>query len=76
MSWLKFNKHLIKNRIKMFVIPTSSKAMIAMVSSMYMLVAYTSVDASKITCPVISCETTISDFICYQHEAATPVSEI
>jgi hypothetical protein len=58
------------------------KPLLIIVSTILTIVAYSSEHVAaikaerKIICPAIDCETTISDFICYQHEAATPVTEI
>jgi len=58
----------------MSLLGPGTKPLLAIVSTMLLLVAYTS--GEETICPAISCETTISDFICYQHEADTPVRSI
>ena len=33
-------------------------------------------EGKKISCPAISCDTTIGDFVCYEHSSSTPVEYI
>ena len=60
----------------MTLLGPGTKPMLAIVLTILAVVAYVNASDRKIICPAIDCETTISDFICYQHEAATPVTEI
>jgi hypothetical protein len=42
-----------------------------------MLVApFAAADSNYITCPPINCDTTIGDFVCYEHSQSTPVDYI